>query len=164
MGRVYEAEHVEIGKRVAIKVLHPAYTRTPDVVERFRREARAASKIYHPNIVNVTDSGTTGDGAFFFVMEYIEGVELGYVIHGEGPMAPRRVLHVAEQVCLALQAAHDAGVIHRDLKPENILLVTTGSPRAGTTVPLPGHGAPPAPPPDDVVKVLDFGIAKSLDF
>jgi serine/threonine protein kinase len=90
MGRVYEAEHVEIGKRVAVKVLHPAYTRTPDVVERFRREARAASKIYHPNIVNVTDSGTVGDGSFFFVMEYIEGVELGYVIHREGPLAPAR--------------------------------------------------------------------------
>ena len=161
MGRVYEAEHVEIGKRVAVKVLHPAYTRTPDVVERFRREARAASKIYHPNIVNVTDSGTTDEGAFFFVMEYIEGVELGYVIHRETTLAPARVLHIAEQVCHALQAAHDVGVIHRDLKPENILLVTPPS-RSGDDSDAPATSPPPTIP-SDVVKVLDFGIAKSAD-
>jgi len=77
MGRVYEAEHIDIGRRVALKILHPAYTQTPDLVERLRREARAASKISHPNVVDVTDSGTTPDGAFFFVMEYLEGIELG---------------------------------------------------------------------------------------
>ena len=77
MGRVYEAEHIDIGKRVALKILHPAYSQTPDLVERLRREARAASKISHPNVVDVTDSGTTPDGAFFFVMEYLEGIELG---------------------------------------------------------------------------------------
>jgi serine/threonine protein kinase len=170
MGRVYEAEHVEIGKRVAVKVLHPAYTRTPDVVERFRREARAASRIYHPNIVNVTDSGTVGDGSFFFVMEYIEGVELGFVIHREGPLAPARALHVAAQMCDALQAAHDANIIHRDLKPENILLVTPASPRSSTQLEkvtdlLLEKPATPSTPqaPLDFVKVLDFGIAKSLD-
>ncbi len=144
MGRVYEAEHVDIGKRVAVKVLHPAYSRTPEVVERFRREARAASKIGHQNIVNVTDSGTTLDGSFFFVMEYIEGVELGYVIHKEGPLAVERALRITDQICQALQAAHDVGVIHRDLKPENVLLVG----KLGES---------------DFVKVLDFGIAKSAD-
>jgi serine/threonine-protein kinase len=138
------------------------------VVERFRREARAASKIYHPNIVNVTDSGTVGDGSFFFVMEYIEGVELGFVIHREGPLAPARALHIAAQMCDALQAAHDAGVIHRDLKPENILLVTPASPKSSTSLPkFPLIEKPPTPNtpqlPLDFVKVLDFGIAKSVD-
>ena len=141
MGRVYEAEHIEIGKHVAVKVLHPAYTRTPDVVERFRREARAASRIGHNNIVNVTDSGTTDDGAFFFVMEFIEGVELGLLIHREGPLPVKRALRIADQICQALQAAHDAQVIHRDLKPENVLLISR-------------EGRP------DFVKVLDFGIAR----
>lgn len=141
MGRVYEAEHVEIGKHVAVKVLHPAYTRTPDVVERFRREARAASRIGHTNIVNVTDSGTTDDGSFFFVMEFIEGVELGLLIHREGPLPVKRALRIADQICQALQAAHEAQVIHRDLKPENVLLVAK-------------EGRP------DFVKVLDFGIAR----
>jgi serine/threonine protein kinase len=144
MGRVYEAEHVEIGRRVAVKVLHPAYSRTPEVVERFRREARAASKVGHPNIVDVTDSGTTDDGSFFFVMEFIEGAELGLVIFKQGPMSFARALHIAAQMCDALESAHQAGIIHRDLKPENVLLITRE-----------GH--------PDFVKVLDFGIAKNAD-
>ncbi len=159
MGRVYEAEHIEIGKRVAVKVLHPAYSRTPDLVERFRREARAASRIEHPNVVNVTDFGTTSDGSLFFVMEYIEGIELGLFIHREGPLAISHALRVTEQMCAALQAAHDAGVIHRDLKPENILLVssphTPRTPAGGS----PDHEDVSAVP--ELVKVLDFGIAKS---
>jgi len=144
MGRVYEAEHIEIGKTVAVKVLHPVYTRTPEVVARFKREARAASRIEHANVVNVTDSGTTEDGLFFFVMEFIQGIELGLAIHKAGPLPIRRALAIADQICRALQAAHDASVIHRDLKPENVLLVTV-------------DGRP------DVVKVLDFGIAKSAE-
>jgi serine/threonine protein kinase/tetratricopeptide (TPR) repeat protein len=161
MGRVYEAEHIEIGKRVAVKVLHPAYSRTPDLVERFRREARAASRIEHPNVVNVTDFGTTAEGSLFFVMEYIEGIELGLLIHREGPLAINHALRITEQMCAALQAAHDAGVIHRDLKPENILLVGP----ANTTRTPNGPGGQPAGEAvaamPDLVKVLDFGIAKS---
>jgi serine/threonine protein kinase len=161
MGRVYEAEHVEIGKRVAIKVLHPAYSRTPDLVERFRREARAASRIEHPNVVNVTDFGTTEDGSLFFVMEYIEGIELGLLIHREGPLGAVRALRIAEQMCEALQAAHDVGVIHRDLKPENILLLGQGKDSRSP----PAQSSPGLEPrePSDFVKVLDFGIAKSAE-
>ncbi len=144
MGKVYLAEHVEIGKRVALKVLHPSYSRMPDLVERFRREARAASKIGHPNIVDVTDSGTTADGSVYFVMEYLEGVELGSVIEREGALDVARALRIASQICRALSAAHREGIIHRDLKPENIFLIT----RDGSA---------------DVVKVLDFGIAKTTE-
>jgi serine/threonine protein kinase len=144
MGKVYLAEHVEIGKRVALKVLHPSYSRMPDLVERFRREARAASKIGHPNIVDVTDSGTTADGSVYFVMEYLEGVELGSVIEREGALDVARGLKITGQICRALSAAHREGIIHRDLKPENIFLIT----RDGTA---------------DVVKVLDFGIAKTTE-
>src|SRR5450432_4088379 len=142
MGRVYEAEHTDIGKRVALKILHPAYSQTPDLVERLKREARAASKISHPNVVDVTDSGTTPDGAFFFVMEYLEGVELGELIFKEGKLDVRRTLHIGGQICRALQAAHDVNVIHRDLKPENVLILSRDGQK-------------------DFVKVLDFGIAKS---
>jgi eukaryotic-like serine/threonine-protein kinase len=142
MGRVYEAEHIDIGRRVALKILHPAYSQTPDLVERLRREARAASKISHPNVVDVTDSGTTADGAFFFVMEYLEGVELGELIYREKRLDIRRTLIIGTQICRALQAAHEANVIHRDLKPENVLI-------------LKRDGQP------NYVKVLDFGIAKS---
>ncbi|HEX3695894.1 MAG TPA: protein kinase [Polyangia bacterium] len=142
MGRVYEAEHIDIGKRVALKILHPAYSQTPDLVERLRREARAASKISHPNVVDVTDSGTTDDGAFFFVMEYIEGKELGEIIFREKRLDVARALLITAQVCRALQAAHDVSVIHRDLKPENVLILSRDGQK-------------------DFVKVLDFGIAKS---
>jgi serine/threonine protein kinase len=144
MGKVYLAEHVEIGKRVALKVLHPSYSRMPDLVERFRREARAASKIGHPNIVDVTDSGATPDGSVYFVMEYLEGVELGSVIEREGALDVARALRITGQICRALSAAHREGIIHRDLKPENIFLITRG-----------GEA--------DVVKVLDFGIAKTTE-
>ncbi|HEU4612967.1 MAG TPA: serine/threonine-protein kinase, partial [Kofleriaceae bacterium] len=144
MGKVYLAEHTEIGKRVALKVLHPSYSRMPDLVERFRREARAASKIGHPNIVDVTDSGTTADGSVYFVMEYLEGVELGSVIEREGALDIARALRISGQICRALSAAHREGIIHRDLKPENIFLITRG-----------GEA--------DVVKVLDFGIAKTTE-
>ena len=144
MGRVYEAEHVEIGKRVAIKVLHPAYSRFPEVVARFRREARAASRIGHPNIVDVTDSGTTATGAVYFVMEYLEGCDLADVIQRERALGVERAVNIAVQLCRALEAAHAVNVIHRDLKPENIFL-------AART----GHA--------DFVKVLDFGIARQIE-
>ncbi len=141
MGRVYEAEHVGIGRRVAAKILHPAFAGSPDIVERFRREARAASTIGHPNIVEVTDSGTAPDGSFFFTMEYLEGVNLRDLVLSTGPLPVDRALAIAVQICRALHAAHTAGVIHRDVTPVNVMLIE----RDGTR---------------DFVKVLDFGIAK----
>ena len=144
MGTVYLAEHTEIGKLVAVKILHLVYSRLPDLVERFRREARAASRIGHPHIVDVTDSGTTKDGAAYFVMEYLDGVELGSVIEREGSLDIRRALRIGSQICRALAAAHDVSIIHRDLKPENVFLTV----RDGQA---------------DFVKVLDFGIAKSAE-
>jgi len=142
MGRVYLAEHIDIGRRVAVKILHPVYSRMPDLVERFRREARAASKIGNPHIVDVTDSGRTPDDSVYFVMEYLEGRELANVIDREGAVDVNRALRIACQICRALTAAHAVNIVHRDLKPENIFLTT----REGRA---------------DFVKVLDFGIAKT---
>ena len=144
MGRVYEAHHVDIGRRVAIKVLHASFHTSADLVERFRREARAASKIGHANIVDVTDSGTTPDGAFYFVMEYLDGTNLEELIDRNGPLPVERALLIAAQIARALEAAHAADVIHRDLKPANIMLINRKA-------------------EDDFVKVLDFGISKDLD-
>jgi len=142
MGAVYDAEHVDIGKRVALKVLHPQYSRNADLVARFRREARAASMIGHPNIVDVTDFGTTKDGCAYFVMERLEGEDLKEVLVRERTLDPSRAVAIAVQVCRAAHAAHQQGIVHRDLKPENIFLIER-------------DGNP------DFVKILDFGIAKS---
>jgi eukaryotic-like serine/threonine-protein kinase len=144
MGTVYLATHVEIGKQVAVKVLHPVYSRMPDVVTRFRQEARAASKIGHPHIVEVYDSGTTSDGSVYFVMEKLDGVDLAEVLDAEGTVAIERAIDIGTQICEAVAAAHEAGIIHRDLKPENVFLTS----REGTP---------------DFVKILDFGIAKSME-
>jgi serine/threonine protein kinase len=146
MGRVYEAEHVQIGKRVAVKILHPIHSGDVDAVARFRREARAASATRHPNIIDVTDSGTTPDGSVYFVMELLTGIDLGALLDREERLAWPRAVGLAVQGCRALAAAHQAGIVHRDLKPENIFIVDgtlSGGPR-------------------EMVKVLDFGIAKTL--
>ena len=144
MGRVFEAEHMEIGRHVAIKILHPVYSRTPEVVARFRMEARAASRIGHPNIIEITDSGTTIDGSFYFVMEMLEGIDLAERLKKEQRLPVEDMLIVATQVAQALGAAHQINIVHRDLKPENIFLINR-------------DGNP------NFVKVLDFGIAKSLE-
>jgi serine/threonine protein kinase len=143
MGTVYAAEHVDIGKAVAIKILHLAYSTQQDLVERFRREARAATRIGHPNIIDVTDFGSTEEGCAYFVMEHLDGIDLADVLSHERRLEPTRACQIAIQICRALSAAHNAGVIHRDLKPENVFLVA----RDGKA---------------DFVKVLDFGIARSV--
>ncbi len=143
MGTVYEGVHLLIGRRVAIKLLHPELARHPDVVQRFQNEAIAATSIGHPHIVEVTDMGRLDDGAFFMVLEYLEGCDLDGLLEREGPMTIARTVHVLTQVCDALEAAHRKSIVHRDLKPENIYLIERGDER-------------------DFVKLLDFGIAKLM--
>jgi serine/threonine protein kinase len=140
MGSVYEGKHVLMDKRVAIKVLRTSLAIDNDVVARFSREAKAASRISHPNAVTVTDFGEDENGVVFLVMEYLDGRTLKSIIKSEGPMALNRAVEIVRQVAGALDAAHQQGVVHRDLKSDNIMLSNT-------------HG-------DDWAKVLDFGIAK----
>jgi serine/threonine protein kinase len=144
MGAVYLAEHPVIGRKAALKVIHPQHARNPEVVTRFVNEASAISRIGHEHIVDVTDFGRTLDGDFYFTMEYLEGEPLSELISREAPIEPGRALEIAGQIADALSASHAHGVVHRDLKPENIFLVA--------------RGADPA-----FVKVLDFGLAKLLD-
>ena len=117
MGRVYEAEHLELGRRVAVKVMRRKYADQKAMVERFRLEARSASKIGHPNVVQVFDYGTTDVGEGFIVMELLKGAPLSEVIKQQGPMELGRTLSIVSEVATALRAAHQSGVIHRDLKP-----------------------------------------------
>ncbi|MCS6914285.1 MAG: protein kinase [Myxococcales bacterium] len=156
MGAVYEAEHMAIRKKVALKILHRPFSQQADLVARFRREAQAASRVGHPNIIDVTDFGYTPDGSAYLVMEHLTGMDLGQVL-GAGRRLPiQRALRIAVQLVQALAAAHQAGVIHRDLKPENIFLLhpeeSEGPAERGQPSPL-----------RDFVKVLDFGIAMRIE-
>ena len=140
MGAVYEAEHVDLEKRVALKTLLAASARDPDAIERFRQEARAASKIGSPFICDVTDFGELPDGQVFYVMEYIDGPSLRRVLDVDKSLGPERVIPILRQACKAFGAAHAKGIIHLDVKPDNIMLTTSGR-RGG------------------MVRVVDFGIA-----
>src|SRR5512137_1331083 len=142
MGSVYLAEHVTLGKRMAVKVLRPEYSRDEELVQRFQHEARAASQVGQENIVEVFDFGHTPEGDAYFVMEALDGESLARILHRDGPMPLGRALPIFQQICRALGAAHQRGIIHRDLKPENVFVTRRedGS---------------------DFVKVLDFGISKS---
>lgn len=140
MGSVYVGKHVLMDKTVAIKVLRTSLAADNDVVARFSREAKAASRINHPHAVSVTDFGEDENGVVFLVMEYLHGRTLKEVIKAEGPMAIDRALEIVRQVAGALDVAHQQGVVHRDLKSDNIMLSRTNG--------------------DEWAKVLDFGIAK----
>jgi serine/threonine-protein kinase len=144
MGIVYEGVHTLIERPVAIKVLRDDFCKRADAVERFRREAKSASRIGHPNIVDVLDFGETPSGASYFVMEMLQGEDLADVLARGGALAPERAVPIVFQCCQALAAAHDKGIVHRDLKPENIFLVERDGYR-------------------DFVKIVDFGVAKMTD-
>jgi eukaryotic-like serine/threonine-protein kinase len=141
MGAVYRVEHVKLKKEMALKLLRPEISKLDDVAKRFEREAEAAARLDHPNIISVTDFGSTDAGQLFLVMELLNGPSLAKMLLKDGAMPAPRALHIIRQVLSALQRAHSAGVVHRDLKPDNIVLVEREGER-------------------DVVKLLDFGIAK----
>ena len=145
VGEVYLAEHTVLGRRYAIKVLKEQFQSNPRLLERFRREALAASRLEHPNIVFISDFGCAEDGRFYLAMEHIEGISLDEMTERAlpGVVPLRSALVILRQVCDALGAAHDAGIVHRDLKPENVMVCR------------PLHG-------EDEVKILDFGLAKIM--
>jgi serine/threonine-protein kinase len=144
MGAVFRAQHVHLRKDFAVKVLRPDLTGSPDLVERFRREAEIASALDHDNIVKVSDFGRSAEGYLFLVMELLTGESLFERLRREGFMGPEEAVPILWQICSALDAAHARGVVHRDLKPENVFLARTASGR-------------------EVTKILDFGIAKIAD-
>ena len=144
MGIVYEAEHVELGKRVAIKVMLDKYANDDEAVVRFKREALAASRIGNPHIIDVSHIGAAPDGRPFVVMELLDGEPLTRVMERTGPMPAWRAIQIMRQVLRAVGAAHAKGIIHRDLKPDNIFIVNRDDQH-------------------DFVKLLDFGISKMID-
>ncbi len=163
MGTVYAGEHIYIKKPVAVKVLHPQFAKYQEAIHRFLREARAATSINHANIVDVTDFGILADGPVYFVMEYLEGKSLEDLIEKEGAVELHRALNIANQIALALDAAHGAGVIHRDLKPDNIMLLKRPGRRDLVRMaPDQGSWITEREESYDFVKVLDFGIAKVM--
>jgi len=135
MGAVYLATQKQLDRRVALKIIVPELGHNPAFVERFSREAKTMARLSHPNIVNIFDFGVT-DELCYFVMEYVDGINLRDAI-GQQAIAPTQALEIIQQICDALQYAHDQGIVHRDIKPENILIDRQGN-----------------------VKIADFGLAK----
>src|ERR1700736_2851147 len=137
MADVFLAEDEQLGRKVALKLLHRRYSEDPGFVERFRREAQAAAGLQHPNIVSVYDRGSF-DGTYYIAMEYVPGRSLKQLIRQEAPIDPVRAIDITIQILKAARFAHRHGVIHRDLKPHNVIIDDSGH-----------------------VKVTDFGIARA---
>ncbi|MGE0546560.1 MAG: serine/threonine protein kinase [Kofleriaceae bacterium] len=142
MGAVYEATHTLIGKRVAVKVLLEKYAQREAIVKRLKQEAQLASSVGNEHIIDITDFGETEDGRTFVVMEFLDGESLAECLSRETKLPEQRILRIVLQAASALAAAHDKGIVHRDIKPENLFLQRRKN--------------------DDFVKVVDFGISKSL--
>ncbi len=142
MANVYLAEHPRIGRQVAVKVLAPHLTLQPEMPARFEREARAAARLRHPNIIELIDFGSLDDGSPYYTMELLKGRELRQVGAEKGRWTAWEAQPYLEQICAALQVAHDARIVHRDLKPENIFVLDEEPMR---------------------LKILDFGLAKLLE-
>ncbi|MEE8134870.1 MAG: serine/threonine-protein kinase, partial [Gemmatimonadales bacterium] len=143
MGAVYLGEHVKMGRKSAIKVMTQAMANNPEAIARFNREATNAARINHPNVCAIYDFGETPDGTIFLAMEFIEGETLGDLLAAAGgPLPLDRAANILDQTADALRAAHDLGIVHRDLKPDNIMIAKSRG--------------------KDLVKVVDFGIAKAM--
>jgi len=140
MGAVYKARDVELGRMVALKVIRPDLARNRAILDRFKQELILATQVTHRNVVRIYDLGEA-EGIKFITMEYVEGEDLAAVIHQQTKLPPRDAVDIVEQVCRALRAAHNVGVIHRDLKPQNIMREE-------------GTGR---------ILVMDFGLAKTLE-
>ena len=141
MGSVYEAQHIALRRRFAVKFMLPEYATNRTTLHRFENEARAAGGLEHANIAAVTDIGQAPDGSPYLVMEYLSGEDGSKLLARLGPLPVPRAANIVFQACLGLAVAHKAGIIHRDIKPENLLIADAGD-------------------GNDLVKILDFGIAK----
>jgi len=141
MGVVYKAQHVKMKRLAAVKVLAPEFSKNPEFIARFEREAEMASRLDHPNAVAIYDYGQAEDGLVYLAMKFISGKPLASIIYDEGPLPLDRVVNIVRQSAAALEAAHRAGLVHRDFKPQNVL-VSSGADQS------------------DRVEVVDFGLAK----